>query len=280
MWTSSTMYTFQRPGVAREALATRSLLHGVDTVVGGCVELVHVEGGTPGDVHAGVTHTARLTVEGALAVQRLRGRILAVDVFPVPRGPEKEVRVRHAVVPHRMAESRDNVALAADLGKALWAVAPVKRLVIGHRCEPTTWRRDRQRRGPRSRMAAVLAKENVPYDVLPLGLNIRRCRAQQPGPLRHTGESAESCCLPALTRLHRSSVAQNPATAHDSASKCNDSGLRLVGGVRERPNRHDWKSCDLQGSVGSNPTSSARCDNHNVAPVQRAVSASVRTTSE
>ena len=33
--------------------------------------------------------------------------------------------------------------------------------------------------------------------------------------------------------------------------------LRLFGGVRERPNRHDWKSCDLQGSVGSNPTSSA-----------------------
>ena len=28
--------------------------------------------------------------------------------------------------------------------------------------------------------------------------------------------------------------------------------------MRERPNRHDWKSCDLQGSVGSNPTSSAR----------------------
>ena len=27
--------------------------------------------------------------------------------------------------------------------------------------------------------------------------------------------------------------------------------------MRERPNRHDWKSCDLQGSVGSNPTSSA-----------------------
>jgi enamine deaminase RidA (YjgF/YER057c/UK114 family) len=33
--------------------------------------------------------------------------------------------------------------------------------------------------------------------------------------------------------------------------------LRQSGGVRERPNRHDWKSCDLQGSMGSNPISSA-----------------------
>ncbi len=29
----------------------------------------------------------------------------------------------------------------------------------------------------------------------------RRWRAQQPGHLRHTDESAESCCLPALTRF-------------------------------------------------------------------------------
>src|SRR5579863_5709999 len=29
------------------------------------------------------------------------------------------------------------------------------------------------------------------------------------------------------------------------------------GGVRERPNRHDWKSCVAQVTVGSNPTLSA-----------------------
>ena len=29
------------------------------------------------------------------------------------------------------------------------------------------------------------------------------------------------------------------------------------GGVRERPNRHAWKACEAQVSVGSNPTSSA-----------------------
>ena len=30
------------------------------------------------------------------------------------------------------------------------------------------------------------------------------------------------------------------------------------GGVRERPNRHAWKACEWQHSVGSNPTLSAR----------------------
>ena len=46
----------------------------------------------------------------------------------------------HAIVPHGMAESIDNVVLASDLGEALRAVAPVERLVIDHWCEPTTCR--------------------------------------------------------------------------------------------------------------------------------------------
>jgi hypothetical protein len=33
--------------------------------------------------------------------------------------------------------------------------------------------------------------------------------------------------------------------------------MNVSGGVRERPNRHDWKSCEGKPSVGSNPTSSA-----------------------
>lgn len=31
------------------------------------------------------------------------------------------------------------------------------------------------------------------------------------------------------------------------------------GDVRERPKRHDWKSCDPKGSKGSNPFVSANC---------------------
>ena len=34
------------------------------------------------------------------------------------------------------------------------------------------------------------------------------------------------------------------------------------GGVRERPNRHAWKACEAQVSVGSNPTSSAMSVSH------------------
>jgi hypothetical protein len=34
-------------------------------------------------------------------------------------------------------------------------------------------------------------------------------------------------------------------------------GGRASGGVRERPNRHDWKSCVGKLTVGSNPTASA-----------------------
>ena len=33
--------------------------------------------------------------------------------------------------------------------------------------------------------------------------------------------------------------------------------VRNLGGVRERPNRHAWKACEAQVSVGSNPTPSA-----------------------
>ena len=35
-----------------------------------------------------------------------------------------------------------------------------------------------------------------------------------------------------------------------------DHGI-FAGGVQKRPNWHRWKRCDLHGSVGSNPTSSA-----------------------
>ena len=81
--------------------------------------------------------------------------------------------MRDAVVPHGMAESRDDVVLAAHLVKALRTVAPVKRLVIGHRSEPTTWRRDRQRSGPRSRVAAVLVWE--------MSSTTTSCQARRPG---------------------------------------------------------------------------------------------------
>ncbi len=114
-----------------EGSSCNEVSHGINAIVGRRVELVDVEGGTPRDIHAGVAHTARLTVDRAFAIQCLRedprGRRL-----PSPSRPGEEVRVRHAIVPHGMAEGVDNMVLAADLGKALRAVAPVEGLVIDH----------------------------------------------------------------------------------------------------------------------------------------------------
>ena len=82
--------------------------------------------------------------------------------------------------------------------------------------------------------------------------------------------SAESCCLPALTRftglgctgpdrhIPKRDVVRILCQISKSASVVACHGGRASGGVRERPNRHAWKACDLQGSVGSNPTPSAQ----------------------
>jgi hypothetical protein len=79
--------------------------------------------------------------------------------------------------------------------------------------------------------------------------------------LRHTDRSAESCCRQALTRFTALRCAGPGHRARCQAIAGQDSveySASTLGGVRERPNRHDWKSCDLHGSVGSNPTLSAR----------------------
>ena len=51
-------------------------------------------------------------------------------------------------------------------------------------------------------------------------------------------------------RFGRRSSLSGPRTARDP-------GRARHGGVRERPNRHDWKSCVGKLTVGSNPTASA-----------------------
>jgi hypothetical protein len=90
----------------------------------------------------------------------------------------------------------------------------------------------------------------------------------------HPTQSAESCWLPPLTRFtngrrtgpgHRCGPRRSKATASApirsrvallAGNQFERMGSR-PGGVRERPNRHDWKSCEGKPSVGSNPTSSA-----------------------
>ena len=116
-------------------------------------------------------------------------------------------------------------------------------------------------------------------------------------PLRHTRGPAESCFLPDLTRFTGSRCAgpdpqrfvrvvplggpslerefsppdvglgyrapRAPRLARSSPGGYTAPGtIDAPGGVRERPNRHAWKACVGQLTVGSNPTPSARCHNH------------------
>ena len=88
---------------------------------------------------------------------------------------------------------------------------------------------------------------------------------------RHPGEPTGSCFLPDLTRLAGSRCVEPDRRAERSCGGRHASGpgppapigsTRICptlpgGGMRERPNRHAWKACEGQPSVGSNPTSSA-----------------------
>ena len=111
-------------------------------------------------------------------------------------------------------------------------------------------------------------------------------------PLRHTRGPAESCFLPDLTRFTGSRCAgpdpqrlvrvvplggpslergfsppdvglgyrapRAPRLARSTGQATRPPGsIDAPGGVRERPNRHAWKACVGQLTVGSNPTPSA-----------------------
>ena len=89
--------------------------------------------------------------------------------------------------------------------------------------------------------------------------------ARRSGFLRHTARPAEGCCRQALTRFAAPHCAGPDRRARHQAApalvpRCGRFRLAChnAGGVRERPNRHDWKSCVGKLTVGSNPTLSAR----------------------
>ena len=63
--------------------------HRFNPVVGRRVELVDVEGGAPGYIHAGVAHTTGFTVERTFAVQCLREDSRRRRLPRSQRGPEK-----------------------------------------------------------------------------------------------------------------------------------------------------------------------------------------------
>ena len=97
-----------QPGVGHE------VAHGVHTVVGGRIELVHVERAALGDLDARGAGAAGFAVDGGLAVERLgqdasRGRLAG------PARTAEQVGVRHPVVAHGAAQRPHHVVLAPDL---------------------------------------------------------------------------------------------------------------------------------------------------------------------
>ena len=173
------------------------IAHRVDPVVRGGVELVDVERGASGDVDAGVAHPARLAVDRARAVQSLREDPRRRGLARSSRAGE-QIGVGDALVPDGMAKGADRrgpgrapprSAAGDTAGRGTGSRPPP---------EPTTWRRSRPRPG-----APIPGRKSQLWS-----RSRRRWRAQQPGHLRHTGESAESCCLPALTRFTVASCAE------------------------------------------------------------------------
>ena len=177
----------------------------------------------------------------------------AVDVLPVPRAAE-EVGVADAAVAHGVSQGQAHVVLPEHLLEALRAETTVKRLVGS--ADPCRRRRPRTQPtgGPGASDGSVRASAEQRAAPV-IGATARL--------LRHTAGPAESCCLPALTRFTGDRRA-GPGRRTEHGQRTSDDSLPAPlrtgssGGVRERPNRHDWKSCVGKLNVGRNPTSSAR----------------------
>src|SRR5207253_11520267 len=121
---------------------------------------------------------AGLAVVELRAVERLGQDAGAGRLARAPRAAE-QIGVGGAVVAHRIAQGPGDVVLRHHLAEALRPVTAVEGLVGGH-ASPT------------------LARG---------GDKPARRSTRRPGDLRHTGRTAESCCLPALTRFPESRCA-------------------------------------------------------------------------
>ena len=172
-----------QPGVGHQ------VAHGVHTVVGGRIELVHVERAALGDLDARGAGAAGFAIDGGLAVERLgqnasRGRLAG------PARTAEQVGVRHPVVAHGTAQRPHHVVLAPDLVESPRPETAVEgdKGGVGHA----------GRAYPRARRQDPISTSWSPP---PVGLVVSRCSVRRPGWLRHPAIPAESCCLPTLTRF-------------------------------------------------------------------------------
>jgi hypothetical protein len=104
--------------------------HVIHAVVGGAVDLDHVEAIALGDFHRDVLLRIEFRRGGALGLERLRedarGRSLAR-----PARPDEEIRLRDAAEAQRVGEGAHDGFLADDFGKRLGPVLARENLV-GH----------------------------------------------------------------------------------------------------------------------------------------------------
>ena len=173
------------PARGAERGVRHQVAHGVDTVVGGGVELVDVEGGPPGDLDARITAPARLTVLDGGAVERLGQDARRGGLAGAAR-PAEEVGMSHACRRARRCaapgsrgpgpgprRSAADGSVGRGTGRRWVAASPASATAAAYR-----W---------------VLTARS--------GAGWRPVSVRRPGWLRHTTGPAESCCLPALTRF-------------------------------------------------------------------------------
>ena len=107
--------------------------HRLDPIVRRRVELVDVEGGAQGNLHARLTRAAGLTVELVGAVEDLGQDARRRRLARAPR-PAEQVGVSHPSVARRVAKRSGDVVLPLHLAEPLGSVATIERLIglIGH----------------------------------------------------------------------------------------------------------------------------------------------------
>ena len=210
------------------------LTDAVDAVVRRGVELEHVERRAVLDRPAHLAHAAGLAVADVRAVQGFREDARGRRLAGAARSAE-QVRVRDPVVAHGVAEGPHDVLLAEHFVETLGPVAAVEGLMVRHAGRLPAGFRPASRRGARLPLAT-----RPPCQV---AAGSCATAAREPSQGREAAALSGSCCVPQIAW----------------PSPC-DGGrrARTFGGMRERTNRHAWRACVGQPTVGSNPTPSAQ----------------------
>ena len=203
------------------------------------VDFEEVEEGARRDGATVLTLAARLAVLTEVrAVQSLRQDAGRAGLAGAA-GSREQVRVSDPVVTHRVAKGVGDGLLAAQLGEALRPVLAVEGLVGHGRTVPT----ETDRAAPISpagvRTVHPPSTRPLP-EAAPGGGSGQAC-------LRHTGQSAESCFLPDLTRFARSRCA-GPDPQH-----------RHTGPLEQRPEpragvQPPIRGLGVQGTTSSPPS--------------------------